>query len=346
MTGQPYPGSLAASTLDTVAAQILAGQPDTLYQQAAQFDTANRTVQDIATGFTVQLRRIDEYWRPRTRSETWAQSRAALVTVLDQLQCPEYGPLLRRAGAALTAAQARIRELQMRRAASLPGQYDHEAAAIRHDLTQHLTEVGEALPALPERTVAGTVIPVHATPAPRDDVGAAPPAAPGVPPTPPHLAPAVPAGLDPTSTQAVVLAAIGRPGALAPGTVALAAAGPDDPPLGAAPGSVSGIEVDLRSLPGTNKDAANQGAPPPAGGGSSMMPFMMPMGMGMGMGMSAGEGVAGRSRTAAVPGDGAEWDDDPKPGGGDGVLGRKTRPPLDAKDETELFQPLPGGNYG
>jgi hypothetical protein len=75
-----------------------------------------------------------------------------------------------------------------------------------------------------------------------------------------------------------------------------------------------------------------------------MMPFMMPMGMGMGM--SGGGVAAGQSRTAAVPADGAAWDDDPRPGGGDGVLGRKTKPPLDEKDEKDLFQPLPGGNYG
>jgi hypothetical protein len=344
MTGQPYLQSGAAGTIDAVVAQILAGRPDTLYEQAAGFDTANRTLQDLATGFTAQLRRIDEYWQPRTRSEPLAASRVAMVTLLQQLQCPEYGPLLRRAGAALTAAQSRIRELQMRRAAALPGQYEHEAVAIRRDLAQHLSEVGETLPALPERTVAGTVIPVHTTPAPRDDAGATASAASGGPPTPPHPAPSVPAGLGSTSTQAVVLAAIGRPGALHPGTVSLAAAGPDDPPLGAAAGSVTGIEADLRSLPGANKDAPNQGGPPPAAGGSPMTPFMMPMGMGMGMGMSAGGDVGGRSRTASGSADVAAWDDDPKPGGGDGVLGRTPKPP--PLDEKELFQPLPGGSYG
>jgi hypothetical protein len=247
----------------------------------------------------------------------------------------------------LTVAQSHIRDLQTRRvqdatapasvAASAPSQYDQQAAAVRRGLSLHLVDVGEGLPALPEHTALGTTIPVHTTPAPADDGGTGAPAVPGTAPTPHHPPASFSYRVDSTSAQAVVSAAIGRPGALsAAGALTLAAAGPQDPPPGGDPGLVPpATQADLKSLLGTNRDPPNPGAPPSAATGSSMMPFMMPVGMGMGM--SAGGGW----RTASVAGDREAWDDDPKPGGGDGVLGRTTKP----LDQKVLLEPLPGGSY-
>jgi hypothetical protein len=166
------------------------------------------------------------------------------------------------------------------------------------------------------------------------------PAVPGLPPDPVRPRAPVILAVDTGSTQAVVSGAIGRTGVLAPvGAVTLAASGAEGPPLGSDPGSLVRSQADLKALSATSKDPADQGTPPSSAGGSSMMPFMMPMGMGMGM--SADGGAAGRTRAASVSADGVEWEDDPKPGGGEGVLGRKPKPP----DENELLTSLIGGSY-
>jgi hypothetical protein len=71
-----------------------------------------------------------------------------------------------------------------------------------------------------------------------------------------------------------------------------------------------------------------------------MMPFMMPMGMGMGMGMGGPGGAAGGTRARSSVGVvDVAWEEEPKPGGGEGVLGRKPKP----RTEEDLIDEIAGG---
>jgi hypothetical protein len=358
--------------MDSVAAQILAAEPDSLYRQAAQFDLATLTVQDLAAGFAGALRRVDESWRSCGRSQPLETSYSGIGMVLDQLQCPEYGPLLRRAGEALAAAQAQIRELQTRRmrdrvgspTASTAGEYDRQAALVRRDLAQRLSGVGGALPPVPERTVSGTTIGIHATSTPGDGGATDAPASTiqNPPAGPPGPSTAIPAPSAHTGGQTVVSAAIGRSGALpppgglppppgalpSPGVSTLAAVGPDDLTPAAGIGSGTGIDTDLKPALGAGKDPSDRGGSPAAGTGSSMMPMGMPMGMSMGMGggMSVGGPASGGGSGIALGApDAAVWVDGAKPGGGNGVLGRRAKPFEGTRrlDDDELLESLSGG---
>ncbi|OXM54007.1 hypothetical protein CFP71_20465 [Amycolatopsis thailandensis] len=132
-------------------AQLVEGQnPDALYQQAAAFDSALMRYHDIFAEIVRESRQVSELWDGQI-AEAFDSFAAELTGGVDKMvqtmESPGHGVLLRRAGDALTVAQQRFRELRAQ-----PGHEadNRPALQIVHDLSAAYQEAGGAMPLPPE----------------------------------------------------------------------------------------------------------------------------------------------------------------------------------------------------
>src|SRR5262249_43179326 len=106
---------LEVLTFDQLAQLMNEVTPDAFYQRAAAFEQAAVRLQDVVDQIRHQLNRVHEVWAGRGSEEfdNLAREISGRTTIVLQfLQNPGYGSILRTAGDALAAHQQRFRDLQ------------------------------------------------------------------------------------------------------------------------------------------------------------------------------------------------------------------------------------------
>lgn len=132
---------LETMTFDQLAQLIDEVSPDAFYQRAAAFDQAAARLQDVLDRIRRQLRLVQESWSSKSAEDFDAVAREVVgqaTNVLQAVQNPGYGALLRRAGDALAGHQQRLRDLrglktQQEAAPPAPGVPTPEATAQLND---------------------------------------------------------------------------------------------------------------------------------------------------------------------------------------------------------------------
>lgn len=279
---------LEVLTFDQLAQLVNEVIPDAFYQRAAAFDQAAARLQDVLDQIRHQLNHVQEVWTGGVSEDfdNLAREVAGRVTVVLQfLQNPGYGSILRTAGDVLAAHQQRFRDLQGQKAqqesappaAGAPPPEvtaqvnDQSAKQILRDLRTAYQDIGNAIAPLPYTTPQVIATPARAVPPAGD-------AAPVVVVAPSEFPGAAVQGVASWGAVAPVAARLGVPGAGGPfgfGELAGQALGRepvDQLPAGAVPAAAETTPVvaDARSgFPGV----ADQGVAP---GGPMALPLGAP----------------------------------------------------------------------
>ncbi|RSN39926.1 hypothetical protein DMC64_37035 [Amycolatopsis sp. WAC 04197] len=151
--------ALAGLTFDQLAQLVEGESPDALYRQAAAFDGALLRMHDLQAEILRESRQMSELWDGQI-AEAFDSFAAELTGGVDKIiqtmENPGHGALLRRAGEALTLAQQRFRELRAQ-----PGHEadNRPALQIMHDLSVAYQEAGGAMTTSPDfvRRLPGAV---------------------------------------------------------------------------------------------------------------------------------------------------------------------------------------------
>lgn len=164
----PPPGSPPVETLtrEQVVQLVNAVSPDAFYQRAEAFDRGARRLQDVLDQVRYQQNRIQEAMTGRTSDDldTIARDVSGRIGLLLQvLQSPGYGTMLRKAGDALAAHQRRLADLQAQKgqqdsAPPVPGgpsreqltqSQDQAAQQVLRDLSTAYQDITYSLAPLP-----------------------------------------------------------------------------------------------------------------------------------------------------------------------------------------------------
>lgn len=144
-------------TLDVVAQQVNAGDPEGFYQQAQAFDKVANDLQDTVDQFRGFARGVRGGWSGDTAeaAQAYMDSVAAqAVRLLATMSHPNYGDLLRQAGDALANSQRQLALLLAARTQRPTDrtQYDYQARIILNDLSETYVIVGNQLAEMPGLT--------------------------------------------------------------------------------------------------------------------------------------------------------------------------------------------------
>lgn len=173
---------LEVLTFDQLAQLVNEVAPDAFYQRAAAFDQAAVRLQDVLDQIRHQLNLVQEVWTGRVSEDfdNLVREISGRVTVVLQfLQNPGYGSILRTAGDVLAAHQQRFRDLQGQKAqqeavppaAGAPPLEvtaqvnDQSAKQILRDLRTAYQDIGNAIAPLPYTTAQEITVPAGAVPA-------------------------------------------------------------------------------------------------------------------------------------------------------------------------------------
>ena len=177
---QPNPNDpwLEGLNFDQVGQLINEVSPEVFHQRAAAFDQAGARLQEVLDLVKREMNAVHEAWRSKAAEDFDAvvrQVTGKVDQVLQHLQSPGYGSVLRDAGGRLAQHQQRFRDLQGQKTAQqsappAPGadpaeteKLDNDSAKqILHDLRTAYWDVGNALSPLPYKPPASSAGDVEA----------------------------------------------------------------------------------------------------------------------------------------------------------------------------------------
>jgi uncharacterized protein YukE len=187
--GNPSPVTddpvLEVLTFDQLTQLVNEVTPDAFYQRAAAFDQAAVRLQDVLDQIRHQLNLVQEVWTGGVSEEfdNLARENSGRITVVLQfLQNPGYGSILRAAGDALAAHQQRFRDLQGQKAQQestppalgapppeVTAQVNNQSAKqILRDLCTAYQDIGNAMAPLPYTVPQAITTPAEVVPAAAD----------------------------------------------------------------------------------------------------------------------------------------------------------------------------------